>query len=582
MKSRQHLAIIGSGASAIYLLKHLWNSLDEVVDWLDTISIFEKSRLTGMGMPYSPLTTDRYHLSNISSEEIPLLTESFADWLGQQSDSTLESLELAGVTIDEKQIYSRLSLGCYLNSQYHSIASLLAHAGIRIDEHSGCAVRDLLDLPEEDQVELTTAEGERIRFDKVIVATGHFWPDEDVPEAGYYASPWPIAKLLPGSDESFNHTVGTLGASLSAFDVVTSLAHRHGRFVRDSNGLTFEADPAAADFRIVMHSAEGLLPHLQYEQVEPLREIYRHVDREALLALIDSSGFLKLDAYFDKVCRPVLIRSLGKDGLEGVARKLDDPEFGWEDFVEELSARHSYPDPFSGMQDEFQQAKDSVLNERPIHWKESLDDLIYTINFHAELLSAEDHRRLHSLILPFLMNIVAALPLESAEILLALHAAGRLELVEGKVQGVHHHPENRSTAVEVDSPDGMCRRDYQTFVDCSGQQPVKSDEYPFPSLVRHGTVRPARARFENPLEVEDSIDDEDQSRVMDDCGALAFQVGGVDVDPAGRLIASNGVPNPRIYDVAFPHTSGIRPYSYGLQACNETASITIRAMVRSE
>ena len=35
----------------------------------------------------------------------------------------------------------------------------------------------------------------------------------------------------------------------------------------------------------------------------------------------------------------------------------------------------------------------------------------------------------------------------------------------------------------------------------------------------------------------------------------------------------------RIYDIAAPHTSGLRPYSYGLQACNHTAAIVVQAWV---
>ncbi len=579
MKPRQNLALIGSGPSAIFLLKHLLDGIEKSQCWLDSISIFEKSGTTGVGMPYSPRTTDRYHLSNISSEEIPALTVSFADWLRSQPDAVLEPLHMTGVEIDEKSIYSRLALGCYLRVQYRSMLGSLADHGIRIEEHPARAVSDVRDIPGENQVELVTCGGDRLRFDKAVIATGHSWPEEDAPDAGYYASPWPIAKIIPPRGAFLNHAVGTLGASLSACDVISSLAHRHGRFLKTPEGVNFTPHHGAGNFKVVMYSAEGLLPHLQYEQAEAMREIYRHVDRESLLALVDAEGFLRLDAYFDAVCRPVLIRAFENDGLEEVSRLLAQPRFGWHELVEEMTSRHTYADAFEGMRSEFEEASDSVRDRRPIHWKESLDDLMYTLNFHAELLPAEDHLRLHSSVLPFLMNIVAALPLESAEMLLALHSAGKLELAEGKVVGVDKDTAQGTTSVELDGPAKHPRPVYRTFVDCSGQSPLlELTEYPFPGLVHEKAVRPARVPFANPAKPSKALTKDEQSRVFEESGRTFFGLGGIEVNPAGRIVGDDGVPNPRIFDIAFPHASGVRPYSYGLQACNETASILAKAL----
>ena len=81
MNSRQTLAIIGSGPSCIYLLKHLLKGVEVFRKRVASIEIFEKRRLAGMGMPYHPETTERFNMANISSEELPELTVSFADWL---------------------------------------------------------------------------------------------------------------------------------------------------------------------------------------------------------------------------------------------------------------------------------------------------------------------------------------------------------------------------------------------------------------------------------------------------------------------------------------------------------------------
>ena len=60
-------------------------------------------------------------------------------------------------------------------------------------------------------------------------------------------------------------------------------------------------------------------------------------------------------------------------------------------------------------------------------------------------------------------------------------------------------------------------------------------------------------------------------------GQKVLQTGGVAVDAAYRVIRCDGTPEPGIYDLAFPHTSGTRPYSYGLQACSATGRIMVAA-----
>lgn len=418
MKKPKHLAIIGSGATAIYLLKHVLNHVQILRHEIGSISIFEKSQITGVGMPYSPQTTDRFNMSNISSEELPELQEIFVDWLQAQDDSTLAEHGIVRDEISATHVYDRLTLGKYLNAQYRAITEALSQHGILLNEHSGCKVLDLVD--DQDAVHASTSCLGTKSYDMIFIATGHLWDGEDRPRQGYYASPWPIFKLLPKNDFYHNYTIGTLGASLSAFDVITSLAHRHGSFIEEGKLLRYEPFPGTENFSLVMHAAHGWLPHLQFDQHEPLREIYRHTNRENLLALRDSNGFLRISEFFDKVCRPALIKAFTQDDMPNVVAQLQRPEFGLESFVTEMTREHEYDNAFEGMKYEMIEARDSVEHHQPIHWKEVLDDLMFCLNFHVELLPAEDHHTFLSVVMPFLMNVIAALPLKSGNTLLAL------------------------------------------------------------------------------------------------------------------------------------------------------------------
>lgn len=572
MNHRQTLAIIGSGPSCIYLLKHLLNGAEVFRERLAAIEVFEKRRTAGMGMPYHPETTERFNMSNISSEELPELMISFADWLRGLDAAHLEEFGIEPGQISESEVYSRLALGEYLHAQYQAIIAGLSAAGISICEHTNCKIVDVRE--DGDRVTLVEDEGAEFAFDQVVLATGHYWPEEDHPQSGYYASPWPISKLLPAKGQTYDFTVGTLGASLSAFDVVSSLAHRHGTFEKKGRGLVFQPSPGTEAFRLVMHTGNGLLPHLQYSQAEPMRDIERHISEEELLALRDEHGFLRLDTYFDRVCRRVLIDAFRKDEMPEHVALLEDRAFGLEDFARKMTVEHDYGDAFDGMRFEMQEAVDSVTRQKPIHWKEAIDDLMYTLNFYAELMPAEDHLTLGAKFMPFLMNVIAALPLPSARILLALRDAGKLEIVAGKATAETASADAPGTTVTIASDGEGSKFTYRMFVDCSGQGPLELKDFPFPSLLAAGGIREARAPFSDP-KAAGELSEETRAKVREENGRWFYAIGGIDIDRAYRLIGRDGRPSRRVADIAFPHTSGLRPYSYGLQACNDTARLLV-------
>ena len=572
------LAIIGSGATAIFLLKHICDYSNELKNKIQSITIFERASIMGMGMPYSPVTTDIYNLSNISSEEIPELPETFGDWLRKQDSNLLASLGIREFPIADTKVYGRLALGAYLQSQYQTLLLQLKQKGFSIIERNRCDIVDIEFIKKTEMVLLSDRNGFRYESSKVIIATGHQWRDDDRPEEGYFASPWPIQKLLPKKGDQHDFTIGTLGASLSAFDVVTSLAHRHGTFKVTPSGLTYFPNNEAPNFKIVLHSAEGWLPNLQYEQVHPLRNIYRHTTRQQVLALRDQKGFLRIEVFFDHVCRPALIEAFTLDAKHEIVNYLGDPQFGFKDFIQLMSEKHEYTDSFEGMRKEMVAAIDSVTNKHPIHWKETLDDLMYCLNFHAELMPAEDHLFFQKEVRAFLMNVIAALPLPSAAILLALYDSGNIEFLTGKVTVLKDASASGRTRIELEGKSGEIHcRAYQMFVNCAGQKNLELEDYPFQSLVQSGVVRKAKAKFETIKSIDALVESIDPNQMVCKDDAVFLYTGGIDVDAAYRVVGKDGKSNNSIHDITFTHLSGPRPYSYGLQACNATGFILVAA-----
>ncbi|WAC03154.1 hypothetical protein N7U66_05960 [Lacinutrix neustonica] len=103
------------------------------------------------------------------------------------------------------------------------------------------------------------------------------------------------------------------------------------------------------------------------------------------------------------------------------------------------------------------------------------------------------------------------------------------------------------------------------------------EDYPFKSLVTLGHVRKACAPFEsrgNMSKWKSVLNDKD---LLSTHKGMLLHLGGIDVDGAYRVINKKGEVEPRIHDLSFTHTFGLRPYSYGLQACNTTSEIMVHS-----
>lgn len=522
-------------------------------------------------MPYSRLTTDYRNICNISSIEIPPLPQSLVNWLRSLPPSDLSVHELRTKDIDENEVYGRTTLGDYFRSQFFQLVKSLRQAKFEVAVHGGSEVTDIVKCRDGDTYAVVTADGLQRDVETIVIATGHHFPNKDSPEAGYYASPWPIQKILPFNREVHDFEIGILGASLSAFDVATSLAHRHGHFVDEGETVRYEAFDNCPNFRLVMHSSRGWLPHLQYEQDEPIREIYRHTSREELLALRDDQGRLSLSRYFEEVCKPALKRAFERDGRMDIAVSLSGEEMGLEQWIDLLLSDRPGGRPITTMRTEMKVAKRALRKGAPVHWKETLDDLIFTLNYHFDLLSADDIARCREHLFPFLMNVIAAMPLQSAKILLALEDAGRIEVIRGRAS-VEALDES-STPVSINNGGEVLRRRYSMFVDCTGQGSVPFDDFPFPGLITRGLVAKASANYDRKASPEiagsqlfkESVD-----------GEAPLDLGGIAIDGFQRVIGDNGEANDSIYCIASPLMGGLRPYSFGLQACSVTAAIIVQ------
>lgn len=483
------------------------------------------------------------------------------DWLSDKSDDWLAEHAIRRAQIGPSFIPTRRVLGEYFADQFVMLAAKAKCDGLQVECRVNVHVTDVVPKNEQgfDVIYQKSAAAcvSRLSVDSVVLATGHEWPTMSAVGRQYLPSPWPISKLEALEAKK----IGIIGSSLSAVDACLTLGMKNGRFVRDFDGrLEFVPNVEARDLKMVMHSRSGLLPsqrfHFEYPRIQP----HQYINESDIRAHINSNdGFLSLDFIYEKSFKqtvkeksPVLFAHIADMDLEG--------------FVSFMYRSRQHKDQFEFMRREFEASSASIRNREPIFWKEILDDVAYTLNFYAKYLGKRDFDRARSRLMPLVAHVVAFLPQQSCEQLLALHQAGILSIsavCDGWMVSEDRETSKLVLSYSKSEMSEWRSMEYDAIVDCRGQQPTAFESFPFASLSREGRVVPARvgSRRGGPFAVNYGV-----------------PCGGVDVDDQFRAINSTGEANVDLFVLSGPHISGLYPYHPGLPFCNEATRIVAQAI----
>ncbi|MCJ9669420.1 MULTISPECIES: FAD/NAD(P)-binding protein [unclassified Neorhizobium] len=547
------VAVIGCGPTALYFLKHVVDNHSRGL----SITFFSASDSLGSGMPYHRDWVGEQTLANIACEEIPDIETAPDEWLMGQSERWFAQNHMDSRPIGPGYIPTRHVLGEYFEAQFKAMLSNAAKVGITTRCLCQSTVTDV--APTKTGVSVAFRRGggnETMEFESVVIATGHHWSGDDASRPRFMASPWPISKVMKAEGRN----IGLIGTSLSAVDTCLALARKNGVFARDFDGrLKFLPNFDLHDFRIVMHSRRGLLPPVRVHFEHPRFEMYSYISQADIHTHIEQNdGHLSLDFLFERVLKTVLKEKSPE--VHDIIAKMD-----FETFVGFLQKRRKARDPFELLREEYVISVASIRDRSPIYWKEVLDDITYTLNFHIRYLKPSDIMRVHNQLMPLLTYLVAVLPQQSCEQILALHEADCLSVVsigndltilggvdDEQASLVFRHPQTgQKTTLS-----------YDFVVDCRGQQSIDLDDFPFQALVDAGVITAAKIK----LEPEAAN------------GGDEMAIGGVSVDECFHPISSAGTSMRSIFILAAPIISGIYPYHSGLPFCSEVAKIAARAL----
>ena len=514
------IAIIGSGPTGIYTLKGLIGNTDPL-----SITIFESEAEPGKGTPYHPDLNDRAMLSNIASIELPRICETLVEWLTRQSDEHLHRLGIERTRIGEREFYPRVVLGEFLHAQFSQLIAMGKAKGHTIEVNASHRVLDI-ELRKSD-IRLSVAAADRQQseyaFDHVVMATGHDWPDTTEIKPGYFLSPWPapVLKTIPAC------RVGILGTSLSGIDALITVSTTHGMFLLDEPGdLQYRPLPDTEDFHATMMSRKGVLPEADFYCEIPYRPL-QICTEGAVDELIRNHKHGLLDVVFDLFkaelvsCDPDYAASIGLSLLT----------------VETLAPAYFHKreatDPFSWAARNLAEAKANKQSRYTVEWRYAILRMHEVIAQAIPHLDADDLKRFHKHFKTVFVDDYATVPHESISRLLALHRAGKLDIVAlGTDSEIDNTSVERGAIVLYDGPNLQ----FDAFIDATGQHSLSARDIPFPTLLKQGAVRKAATKA-GPLEGDEKaivrtggIDLDDQFRPVFEldlshslyCGSIAF------------------------------------------------------------
>ncbi len=557
------IALIGGGPTALFVTKRLIETGRSDLE----VEIFERDGRLGVGMPYGSQGAEPEHITNVSSNELPTLPVKLIDWLTNLSDTRLSTYDMSREDLDEDRVVPRSLFGDYLQEQFHA---LLATAKFRTKVHLYTGVVDVRDLPETDEIEVVLAD-RSVRFDHVVICSGHRWIcKQEGKVEGYFDSPYPPAKL----SLNLNHEVALRGSSLTAIDAIRTLARSNGAFHKQSDeSYAYEIAPGSENFRIVMHSRDGLLPCVRFHLEDPqVSDEGLLQPREWLKERESNDGFVPLDLFFEED----FIKPLAESDPPLHSRVKD---MTLEQFVKAALGSREQRDPFELFEEEYRQALQSMRDENAIHWKEALSVLSFALNSPAKHFSAEDSLRMAEILSSLISIVIAFVPHSSVKELLALYHAGRLSLVE---VGSESEVVAQETGVEYRYKNGQRESvspRFLTYVDCVGQQALGLDQFPFPTLVEQGVVRQARLRFRKPEEGRRKFAESPKAVEKDPDGSYHLIVPGIAINDNYLPLQADGGVNRRVAIMAVPFIGGHNPDYSGLDFCEKASKLVVAGIL---
>ncbi len=457
------VAIIGSGPTGLYTLFALIEQGEPC-----TIDVFEKGENAGIGMPYNDAENIRLMLANIASIEIPPIGETYLDWIMRQPAGRLKRFGVDPGAATERSFFPRLMLGEYFRDQYLWLIDQAGQRGLTVNTYENCEVSDI-DVRDDGAWIAAPCFDQPKRYDRAVIATGHVWPDESEATRSYFPSPWSglVDADIPAA------TIGVLGTSLSGIDAAMAVATQHGTFRSGDDGaIEYLRDAGSEGLSITLMSRSGILPEADFYCPLPYGPM--KVASAAAIAREIAAGS---DGLLDRVFTLVAQEIAMSDPAYAARIKLEARTA--DDFAEAYFADRKNHDPFRWAEYNLAVVEKNKAERHTVQWRYAILRLHEQVQEIVAHLTDDDRKRFDKGLSTVFVDNYAAVPSESIRRLLALRAAGVIDLLDMGTD----YDKSRDGEATVIVIDGKEYR-YDVFIDARGQRPLKCKDLPFPSLRR--------------------------------------------------------------------------------------------------
>ncbi len=456
---QKSIAIVGSGPTGIYTFAGLIDSPIPL-----RITLFEKGEKVGIGMPYSPEVSSRAMLANIASIEIPPLCQSYLAWLRALPDARLAGYRLKRADLHERLFAPRLLLGEFFRDQLMQLADQARARGHQVAFQEKTEITDI--VAEGDALRLYTAEGAGALFDRVVLATGHDFQEDEPTKRGYFPNPW--SGLIEADIGAVD--VGVMGTSLSAIDTVMAVAQQHGAFERQADGgLAFKTD--ARGLSITMMSRNGLLPEADFYCPIPYAPLAVLTDA-ALAGFVETSAHNGgLDHIFALFAQELTVADPEYADQIGLAAATAD------DFADRYFAARLSQDPIDWARRNLAEVEHNKHHKITVPWRYAILRMHETLQSLLPALSDADRARFDGGLKRVFIDNYAAVPPESIRRLLALHDAGILQVAALGEDYDLTIGNGRTVVTQGDQS-----HSFAVFIDARGQKPLATEDLPFATL----------------------------------------------------------------------------------------------------
>lgn len=318
-----------------------------------------------------------------------------------------------------------------------------------------------------------------------------------------------------------------------------ALAVTHGEFVEDVEGiLQYVAAPGTEAFHMTMMSRKGLLPEADFFAPLPYEPL-GICTPEAIQGLIGTPEGLLLDLAFALF----KLELMGED--PNYAQSLDLATLDLEAFHDRYFADRAAADPFEWAADNLREAQANYAAEFTVPWRYAILRMHEVLALLVPYLEQEDFQRFSRFFKPVFVDDYATVPHESIKRMLALHRAGKLDILAiGDDYRVDSFRLQGGAVVHLADQS----LPFEAFIEATGQRALPARHFPFPSLLKQGIVRDAGPP-----------DGKGGSR-------------GIAIDELFHPI-SDAIPENQLFCLSLPFILGRHPFIQGITSSHEMGSV---------